>query len=125
MSFNVFSCPRSSLATHKNAAEAQLEAEKPTAYHSCGIWTRASYINHSWMNNVRRSFIGDMMIVRATKDLEPDTELAFWYQQPDPSDYETFMNTLAKWEFECDCAICRDAMAMSAAIREQRETESG
>jgi len=42
-----------------------------------GIWIISSYINHSCISNCRRSFIGDMQIIRATQDLHADTELVF------------------------------------------------
>lgn len=78
-------------------------------FHSCGIWPTASYINHCCYSNARRSFIGDMMIVRATQDLAPETEVTFWYQPPIPSGYrERQKKLLQKWDFTCDCAICQD-----------------
>jgi SET domain-containing protein len=58
-------------------AESQLEPTENKKFHSCGVWPLASYINHSCFSNVRRSFIGDMMIVRATQDLRANTELLF------------------------------------------------
>lgn len=51
-------------------------------FHTCGIWTLASYTNHSCYSNASRSFIGDMMVVRASQDLAPNTELTFWYHPP-------------------------------------------
>lgn len=63
-------------------AESQLERAENKKFHSCGVWPLASYINHSCYSNVRRSFIGDMMIVRATQDLIANTELVFWYTLP-------------------------------------------
>jgi hypothetical protein len=75
MSLNVFGCPESSLTTHNNVIANKPNEEKE--YDLCGIWTQASYINHA-----RRSFIGDMMIVRAAKDIDSDTEITFWYQVP-------------------------------------------
>jgi hypothetical protein len=54
---------------------------KKKKFHSCGVSPLASYINHSCYSNVRRSFIGDMMIVRAIQDLFANTELDFWPQE--------------------------------------------
>lgn len=80
MSFNVFGSPHSSVHTHKDT----MANKGPNKYkqHSCGIWINASYINHSCINNCHRTFIGDVMIVRATKDLKANTELRFCYQPP-------------------------------------------
>lgn len=67
MSLNFFGCPLSSLDRHKDAGK--IKNPPCSAFHSCGTWIQASYINHSSTSNVRRSFIGDMMIVRAICDL--------------------------------------------------------
>ncbi|KAH8725331.1 hypothetical protein GQ44DRAFT_749719 [Phaeosphaeriaceae sp. PMI808] len=119
MSFNVFGCPRSSLVTHK--ALRTSKSKEPTAYSSCGIWTQASYINHSCTSNARRSFIGDMMIVRATQDLEPGTEITFWYKGPEDDDPKRSQEGLKNWNFVCDCAICQDVKETKAAVVAERQ----
>lgn len=59
------------------------------------------------MSNTRRSFIGDMQIVRATRDLEAGSELFFWYQSPHEFDsYDEAQKRLDNWGFNCDCALC-------------------
>jgi hypothetical protein len=77
-------------------------------FHSCGIWSMASYINHSCCSNARRSFIGDMMIVRAARDLAADTEVTFWYHAPDLNGYVERQKKFRHWGYMCDCAICQD-----------------
>lgn len=77
-------------------------------FNSCGIWPLASYINHSCYTNARRSFIGDMMVVRATRDLPANTELTFWYKSPLDNDTKTKELDLRHWGFECSCIICQD-----------------
>ncbi|KAJ4988889.1 TPR domain-containing protein [Stagonosporopsis vannaccii] len=117
MALNVFGCPLSSLETHK-ATRAQ--TSKPaTAYHSCGMWIQASYINHSCTSNARRSFIGDMMIVRATRDLEAGEELSFWYHVPTGEPGKA-QKKLANWGFACSCALCADEKATKAAVHGER-----
>ncbi|CAO2647207.1 Nn.00g081290.m01.CDS01 [Neocucurbitaria sp. VM-36] len=118
MSLNVFGCPRSSLVTHKEAINN--DTKEPTAYHSCGIWTQASYINHSCTSNARRSFIGDMMIIRATQDLEPGTELTFWYQSPNGLSGKAMQEKLKSWDFTCTCAICQDEKETKASVFAER-----
>lgn len=117
MSFNVFGCPRSSLDTHRNSINEK--PSKTTAYHSCGIWTQASFINHSCTSNARRSFIGDMMIVRATRDLDPSTEITFWHQKPE-GDPKKMREKLKNWQFSCTCAICNNDKATGAAVFAER-----
>jgi hypothetical protein len=120
MSFNVFGCPMSSLITHKDILANK--SKEPTAYRSCGIWIQASYINHSCTSNAHRAFIGDMMIVRASQDLEPGTEITFWYQIPaDGTVKKDLQEGFKNWEFVCDCAICQDAKETKAAVVAERK----
>lgn len=77
MSLNVFGCPLSTRERHTRLmGEAIIDrTHQDEIFHSCGIWLKASYTNHSCCSNARRAFIGDMMIVRAAQDLEPNTEI--------------------------------------------------
>jgi hypothetical protein len=70
----------------------------------------ASYINHSCTCNAYRSFIGDMLVLRAAQDLDVGTELTIWYAFPDPDNPEF----LKSWGFVCQCAICQDARQTTA-----------
>lgn len=74
VSLNVFGCPLSSVNEHKDLLSKQ---SKETAYHSCVVWTQALYINHSCTSTASRAFIGDMMIISATRDLEAGSEVTF------------------------------------------------
>jgi hypothetical protein len=120
MSLNVFGCPPiSTYSEHKDLIAN--DYRESTAFHSCGIWTQASYINHSCISTARRSFIGDMMIVRATQDLAPGTEITFWYQIPE-GDLKTMQQKLEKgWGFTCDCAICEHERKTKPAVVVQRQ----
>lgn len=120
MSFNVFGCPASSLNTYQDTL-ANNSNKDIKSFGSCGIWVQASYINHSCISNVRRSFIGDMMIVRATRDLEADTELTFWYQSPDGISPKALQKRLKSWGFTCDCAMCNDVRETPPAILAERK----
>lgn len=113
MSLNCFGCGLSSREYHIHTmkqAESQLEPTKNETFHSCGVWPLASYINHSCNSNARRSFIGDMMIVRATRDLPKDTELVFWYKAPLDNTSKAKPLNLKHWGFRCSCAICQDSI---------------
>ncbi|KAL4861267.1 hypothetical protein BDV12DRAFT_204185 [Aspergillus spectabilis] len=92
MALNCFSCPLSSLETHIRSSTDKAEATRAgNEFHSCGVWPLASYINHSCDSNAQRSFNGDMMIVRATRDITRDSEITFWYKSPwgDEVEFET------------------------------------
>ena len=124
ISFNVFGCPLSSLASYTKARDQYPPlADKTTeqkAYHSCGIWVHASYINHSCTSNARRAFIGNMMIVRASRDMEAGTEITFWYQSPDGVSAKVSHEKHKQWGFICGCAICLDTRATDAVVLRKR-----
>ncbi|KFY68509.1 hypothetical protein V496_01031 [Pseudogymnoascus sp. VKM F-4515 (FW-2607)] len=119
ISLNSFACPLSSIESH--AKVRNHEDEQENAFHSCGIWTRASYINHSCFSSARRSFIGDMMIIRATRDLEKDTELSFWYITPNRVNQNDLQDKLKNWGFQCTCPICSDVKSTSSLVIRKRE----
>lgn len=119
VAFNAFGCPVSSLVSHKDFLANKTNKEKP--HHSCGIWTQASYINHSCTSTARRAFIGDLMIVRASRDLGPDTEITFWYHSPNSCDVKALQKKLEHWGFVCDCALCLDSRTTEAAVVTERQ----
>ena len=89
VSLNCFGCPVSSRETILPPAEeeggARREMERvvgDTVCHSCGVWPTASYINHSCRKSATRAFIGDVMIVRATRGIPTGSEVTFRYQPP-------------------------------------------
>ena len=90
-------------------------------YHSCGLWPNASFINHSCDSNARRSFIGDMLIVRATRDIAPDTEITFWYKSPLINADPWQRTRLLQGGVFCQCAICQDIEETAPGERERRE----
>lgn len=113
MSLNCFGCSLSSRESHVRTmkeAESEFEPTKNETFHSCGVWPLASYINHSCNSNVRRSFIADMMIVRAARDLPENTELVFWYKAPLDNTAKAKQLNLQHWGFKCSCTICQDCI---------------
>ncbi|EMD66047.1 hypothetical protein COCSADRAFT_86951 [Bipolaris sorokiniana ND90Pr] len=112
MALNVFGCPISSLNWHRDVIANRNRAK--SEFHSCAIWTKASYINHSCIGNVFRSFIGDMMIIRAAKDLEAGTELTFSYATSDEA--TNIEQKLKNWGFACSCARCEDIKSTKASV---------
>lgn len=108
-SLNGFGAPRTSRESflHRTAAT---DGQQPTAedkFSTAGIWLLCSRINHSCIGNCRRTFIGDMQIIRATKDLEPGTELQFAYRVPNHLEsYAEAQKALSSWGFTCTCELC-------------------
>ncbi|KAI0482045.1 TPR domain protein [Xylariaceae sp. FL0804] len=88
---------------------------------SCGIWTLASRVNHSCVPNCRRSFIGDMQLIRATRALPAGAELVFAYQPVGALEsHAEAQKRLRNWRFACDCALCLDRQATPAAALRRR-----
>ncbi|GAB1213361.1 hypothetical protein ATERTT37_002510 [Aspergillus terreus] len=107
--------------TYKPVNVQEADAQKADKkFNSCGFWHMASYINHSCLSNARRSFIGDMMVVRATQDLAPNTELTFWYKSPIDNDSEGRPVDLQHWGFRCDCNLCRDVQSLDKSTLSTR-----
>ena len=118
MSFNVFGCPRTSFESHFQTPK---QEEKDKGYHTCGLFINASYINHSCDSNARRSFIGDMQIVRASRNLPAGTEITFWYHMPDHTiAYEKAQKKLENWGFKCTCTICEQNKSTKKNVKAKR-----
>ncbi|KAJ5811052.1 hypothetical protein N7447_010568 [Penicillium robsamsonii] len=118
---NGFGCPLSSRESHISCCKGDDDTAKKAnkQFHSSGVWLMASHINHSCVSNARRSFIGDMMIVRASKNLPPNTEITFWYKSPISSDPKEFPN-LQHWGFKCDCILCQETLSASSSVLSNR-----
>jgi hypothetical protein len=101
--------------------EVTQEKNTEKQFHSCGIWTMASYINHCCYSNARRAFIGDMMMVRATQDLAPNTEITFWYHIPVANGYDERQTKFQQWGFKCDCAMCQDEQTTKKSVLAKRK----
>ncbi|OCL07988.1 hypothetical protein AOQ84DRAFT_389153 [Glonium stellatum] len=115
---NCFGCPRrSSDEAHQNK---HITSKPAKGYKSSGIWPMASYINHSCLPNIHRSFIGDMMVVRATKDLAEDEELKFPYCDVTEGFDAIQKKTRVHWGFSCDCELCKLEEKSSRKSRKRR-----
>ncbi|KAI1392358.1 uncharacterized protein F4822DRAFT_441369 [Hypoxylon trugodes] len=121
---NAFGCGRSSLKTKMiPMTGTRGEILGPSETHTtCGIWPLASRINHSCVPNCHRSFIGDMQIVRASEDIEADTELHFAYHIPPFNEkYEVIQKKFAHWDFVCECALCLDKKSTPRKVLKERK----
>ncbi|KAL4899287.1 hypothetical protein BDW74DRAFT_183819 [Aspergillus multicolor] len=114
VSLNCFGCPLPSRGYHIETRGVEEAAPSfDERFHSNGIWTAASYLSHSCDSNSRRSFLGDVMVVRATCDMPADTEVTFSYLSPEV-DASNGANAMMKpidmkhWGFKCTCIICTD-----------------
>jgi hypothetical protein len=91
---------------------------------STGLWILASYINHSCIPNAKKEYMGDLMVLRATRPVSAGEEITDSYYESSDYDARTtaLMNT---WGFTCTCALCIAEKADSPALRKKRrELES-
>ncbi|KAH6885425.1 TPR domain protein [Thelonectria olida] len=124
ISLNVFGAPRTSQASFSKAMSRSMTTKpgETSTHTTSGIWSLASRINHSCASNCRRSFIGDMQIVRATRDIPADTEIFFCYCVPDPLEsYDDVQKKFDNWGFTCDCELCADRKATTREVLERRK----
>lgn len=107
-------------------AKSDLAPEKEE--HRSGIWLRASKANHCCLPNASRAFLGDMMIVRAIKDLAADEEITLTYWPPD-TDHLTRRVGYGrdKFGFWCTCLLCKadEKLDQDTRVRRQKLFERG
>ncbi|KAM0426404.1 hypothetical protein ACHAPT_008451 [Fusarium lateritium] len=119
---NSFGAPRTSRSSYQ---ESMTGGAKEPEFHTSGVWLLASRINHSCISNCQRSFIGDMQIIRATRDLPAGTELLFEYRVPKPLEsYQETQKALGNWGFTCGCELCMDSKATSQTALQRRRALS-
>lgn len=117
--YNSFAFPILSKDWHWRATQMG-SAENQYNSNTCsGTWIKASYINHACYCNVRRSFIGDMMIWRASADIPANTELTLSYIAA-YEDHTERQQLLSPWGFECDCSLCVHDRNASQKTRDER-----
>lgn len=72
---------------------------------SNGVWLRASYINHSCLRNSKKTYVGDLMVVRAVRPIKAGEEITDAYRVPSDEERQTKM--LRECNFVCWCVLCR------------------
>ncbi|RSL48431.1 hypothetical protein CEP54_012943 [Fusarium duplospermum] len=87
---------------------------------STGLWIRASYMNHSCISNAKKDYIGDFMIVRATRQIVVGEEILQSYDES--TDYDARIASLHRtWGFRCKCGLCLAEEADGPATRKMRK----
>lgn len=86
---------------------------------STGLWLRASRGNHSCAANAAKEFVGDLMVLRAARDIKEGEEIFHAYDES--GDYEARKEALATtWGFECDCELCKVEREEKGEVRKKR-----
>lgn len=119
---NGFDSATTSLSKFQNNLVESPAASETRSLH-CGIWTIAAFINHSCVGNCLPSYIGDMKILRATRDLPADTELLLPYKESDElSSYTEAQDKFKNWGVKCTCIVCAEKKSLSDAQLGKRRT---
>ncbi|KAF2845115.1 SET domain-containing protein [Plenodomus tracheiphilus IPT5] len=85
-----------------------------------GFWIHTSYTNHACLPNSVRAFIGDMLFVRATRDIDQGEEITSQYLAPELA-YEARQQSFeGTWGFICDCTLCSHDKSVGKALEEHR-----
>ncbi|RGP80068.1 hypothetical protein FLONG3_1839 [Fusarium longipes] len=125
LSLNSFGSPRTTRDFCKDniwSGKVTPSSRERPIFTTAGVWLLAARINHSCVGNCRRSFIGDVQIIRAARDLPAGTELTFPYRPSTQSEsYQAVQKNLAKWGLICDCELCKDRRKTTEAVRVQRK----
>ncbi|KAH0369709.1 SET domain-containing protein, partial [Aureobasidium melanogenum] len=78
----------------------------PSTKHAHCLYIQASYMNHSCVENTFRSFINDMIFIRAINDMPAGTELttSYWPATTDEPERRSILHR--NWDFHCKCPLC-------------------
>lgn len=114
---NAFGCP--SVRSTDIPKDSDVDADPRSA---SGIWITASYMNHACDGNAARSFIGDLMIIRATKDIAKGAEIMMPYRMADVDPTVNRKALQHGWKFKCECDLCvTEAKAGGSHLSKRRQ----
>ncbi|CAJ1365689.1 unnamed protein product [Effrenium voratum] len=71
-----------------------------------GLWPLAAFVNHSCRPNVNFTFVGDLLLCRATRKMKAGEELFASYVRLDRPLRQRRSELSATYEFHCTCARC-------------------
>lgn len=86
---------------------------------SAGLWLRAAYLNHSCVPNVAKSYVGDLILLKALRPIAKGEELTHAYDET--ADYDARAAALERtWGFKCACPLCVAEQKEDPAARKRR-----
>ena len=127
---NCFDCTRLSsvddplenLFREKSEVEKMIAEESPTGVaEGSGLWIMPSYINHSCWPNSIRSFLGDLLIVRAARDIPEGEEITLNYVESDFGVQKRQKSFCSGWGFNCKCTLCEIETAEEQGAQDKRQ----
>ena len=110
---NCFSAPLSTFEDTKPGT--------PAGRFAKGLWAHSSYMNHSCVPNTLRSFLGDMLISRATRDIAKGEEIFQQYVPVKALPEVRLKQYQEGWGFECQCRLCEGEKLSPAAAKAKRK----
>ncbi|KAF7193315.1 Histone-lysine N-methyltransferase SMYD3 [Pseudocercospora fuligena] len=88
-----------------------------------GLWCHTSYANHSCIPNAEKSIIGDLVVLRANRDIERREEVTISYgEYTDQEDKQQAFDMV--WGFRCKCELCEAEGAISRGEHSRNTVES-
>lgn len=94
--------------------------QAPNRNEGVGIWHMASFINHACNPNACRCFIGDLLVLRATRDIKADEEITHSYiSTANRKDLQISLKN--SWDFTCTCPLCEAEAATTEKDKAKRE----
>ncbi|CAO2648748.1 Nn.00g096970.m01.CDS01 [Neocucurbitaria sp. VM-36] len=85
-----------------------------------GFWIHTSYINHDCLPNSVRTFIGDVLLLRASRDIAKGEEISTQYVAPELVFEERQQKFMGSWGFACDCTLCKVDKMVGKELEGQR-----
>lgn len=86
-----------------------------------GIWQYASYLNHACIPNAHRAYLGDMMILRATRNIQANEELLIAYVDSTWHFDKRKLVLATLGIAECDCPLCQVERTLSPETLDKRK----
>ncbi|KAF2831890.1 SET domain-containing protein [Ophiobolus disseminans] len=85
-----------------------------------GFWIHTSYLNHACLPNSVRTFLGDILFLRATRDISAGEEITSQYVVPELTIADRQQKYKETWGFECDCRLCRADSDVGVEVERER-----
>ncbi len=79
-----------------------------------------SLINHSCVPSSHDLFIGDAIVIRASRDIPKGDEVTVSYIPREDSYEERIFNLVRSWRFECTCVLCEEDLKDGEKARMER-----
>lgn len=104
--------------SHAHGTSAIMTKESPR---STGLWIHVANANHACLSNAVRSFIGDMIILRAARDIKDGEEITISYQKPAPLLEDRQKALSNSWQFRCTCLLCTSEVDLGIKMQNLAE----